>query len=76
MNTYLPISSFHGSLPVMKKTDWGKGVTRVKKTSIQLPDGVWKSIKIRAVEEGRNVQELVADALRDYLRRKGGSRAE
>ena len=60
----------------MRKTDWGRGVIGVKKTSLQLPEGIWKSVKIRAVEEGRNVQELVADALKDYLRKKGGSRAK
>jgi hypothetical protein len=60
----------------VKKTDWGRGVMAVKKTSLQLPEAIWKSVKIRAVEEGRNVQELVAEALKDYLRKKGGSRAK
>ena len=60
----------------MRKTNWGKGAVGVKKTSIQLPDAVWKAVKIRAVEENRNVQELVADALKDYLRKKGSSHAK
>ena len=57
----------------MKKTDWGKGVTGLKRTSFVLPEKIWKAIKIRALQEGRNTQELVAEALENYLKsRKEG----
>ncbi len=41
------------------------------KTSLTLPEEVWKAAKIRAVQEGRNLQEVVAEALRLYLKTKG-----
>lgn len=58
----------------MKRTDWGKGVTDVKRTSISLPDKLWRAVRTKAINEGRNAQELVAEALEDYLRKqkKGG----
>jgi hypothetical protein len=40
------------------------------KTSLGLPDDLWRATKIRAIEENRDAQDLVADALRDYLKRK------
>jgi hypothetical protein len=46
------------------------------KTSLMLPKPLWTSIKIRALQEERDAQDLVAEALADYLRRvkKGGDR--
>jgi hypothetical protein len=43
-----------------------------------LPDKLWRSVRIRAVHEGRNAQEVVAEALEDYLKRskKGGKKDE
>jgi hypothetical protein len=57
-----------------KATDW-KGV-RTTKTSVELPEATWKAAKIRALEEGRNLQEVIADALAEYLKKpsKGGKR--
>jgi predicted transcriptional regulator len=45
-----------------------------RRTSITLDDGLWRRIKIRAVNEGRDASQIVAEALEDYLRRvkKGG----
>jgi hypothetical protein len=63
----------------MKKTDWGAGAKDVRRTSLNLPVRTWKLLKILAVNDGRNAQELVAEALSQYLTRrakKGGSGAK
>jgi metal-responsive CopG/Arc/MetJ family transcriptional regulator len=59
----------------MRKTDWGRRAGNVKRTSIVLPETLWTRVKQRALHEKRNAQEIVADALEDYLRkaRKGGA---
>jgi metal-responsive CopG/Arc/MetJ family transcriptional regulator len=59
----------------MKRSDWGKGVS-IMRTTIQLPEDLWKAAKFLAVEERTNFQDVVAAALRDYLKRrkKGGRR--
>jgi hypothetical protein len=57
-------------LSVGRRTDFGKGVMTMK-TSLTLPEEVWKAAKIRAVQEGKNLQEVVAEALRVYLKTKG-----
>jgi plasmid stability protein len=46
------------------------------KTTMKLPEGIWKQIRIRAIEEGRDAQDVVADALTSYLSatKKGGAR--
>jgi len=40
------------------------------KTSLRLPEDIWQAARIRAIEERRDAQDLVADALRDYLKQK------
>jgi hypothetical protein len=40
----------------------------VKKTSLAIAEPLWRAVKIRAIEEGRDAQELVADALTRYLK--------
>ncbi len=57
----------------MRRSDWGKGVKTVK-TSIDIPEEVWRAAKIRSMDEKRNFQDVVADALREYVRKpkKGG----
>jgi hypothetical protein len=47
-------------------------IKRVK-TSLSLPEDLWKSARIRALQEGVDAQDLVARALEAYLR-KGGPR--
>jgi hypothetical protein len=42
------------------------------KTSLRFPVDLLKAAKIRAVESDMDLQDLVADALRLYLQRKGG----
>jgi hypothetical protein len=43
------------------------------KTSLKLPEALWKAARIRAIEMNLEAQELVAHALEQYLR-KGGVR--
>ena len=38
------------------------------KTSLSLPEVLWREAKIRAMDEKRNLQDVVADALRAYLK--------
>ena len=42
------------------------------KTSLRLPEKLWKRTKIRAIEMNLEAQELVARALEQYLK-KGGA---
>jgi predicted DNA-binding protein len=44
------------------------------KTSIKLPAGLWKRLRLRSIEEGRDAQDIVAELIEAYLRkpRKGG----
>jgi hypothetical protein len=37
------------------------------KTTMKLPETIWRATRIRAIEEGRDAQDLVADALTAYL---------
>ena len=43
------------------------------KTTMSLPEALWKATKIRAIEEGVDAQDIVAGALAHFLR-KGGAR--
>jgi hypothetical protein len=44
------------------------------KTSIKLPKALWRAATVRAIDEGRDLQDVVASALELYLKGKGGSR--
>ena len=61
----------------MKRSDWGEGVSTVR-TSIEIPEDLWTAAKVRAVHDKTNLQDVIAAALRDYLRRskKGGKKNE
>jgi hypothetical protein len=50
-------------------SDFGKGVRTVK-TSIEIPEDLWKAAKIRAIGEKKNFQDIVAMALRELLKRQ------
>lgn len=52
-----------------KKSDFEPGVTTMK-TSLALPGDLWRAAKIRAIQEDRNLQDVVAEALRQYLKSK------
>jgi hypothetical protein len=59
----------------MKASDWGEEV-RTMRTSIEIPEELWTAAKIRAVHDKTNLQDVIAAALRDYLKRpkKGGKK--
>jgi len=42
------------------------------KTSIRLPRELWKRAHVRAMDEGKDLQDVIAEALAAYL--KGGTR--
>jgi metal-responsive CopG/Arc/MetJ family transcriptional regulator len=55
---------------------YGKGVETVK-TSVELPEDLWRAAKILAMDEKKNLQEVIADALRNHLKaKKGGKKDE
>lgn len=58
-----------------RKADWPKAL-EIQKTNLGLPRRVWEGAKVQAMKENRTLQELVAEALEDYLRKvkKGGDR--
>jgi hypothetical protein len=47
---------------------FGKGVKNLK-TSIELPEDLWQEAKIRSMVERKNLQDIVAEALRSFLQR-------
>ena len=47
--------------------DAGSEEPRVK-TSLQVPEGLWKAIKVRAAEERRDFRSIVIAALEAYLK--------
>ena len=47
---------------------FGKGV-KTMKTSIELPEDLWQEAKIRSMVERKNLQDIVAEALRSFLQR-------
>jgi hypothetical protein len=51
--------------------------TEAVKTSLKLPKTLWREATIRAIDEGRDLQDVIADALAAYLKstpKHGGSR--
>ena len=43
------------------------GVVLDRRTTIYLSQDNWKALKLRSVEEGKNLSELVNDLVSDYL---------
>jgi len=41
------------------------------KTSFMIPEDILKAAKVKAVEEGISLGELIRNLLRDYLEKKG-----
>lgn len=58
----------------MRRSNW-KGV-KTTKTSIEIPEEIWRAAKIRAMDEKKNFQDIVAEALAEYLKKpkKGGTK--
>lgn len=40
------------------------------KATVKLPEEVWRRARIRAIEERRDFQDLVAEALEEYLAKR------
>ena len=59
-----------------QKHERRKGVVKMKRTSVLLPEELWKAVKIRSVREGRNFTALITDALQRYMKppKKGGGK--
>ena len=52
-----------------------KEVKKMKVTSMKIEPLLWREIRIRSIQEGRDTQDIVAEALRDYLKKtKKGAR--
>jgi hypothetical protein len=51
-------------------------VKAMKKFTCRIPEHTWEATKIRAIQERRDFQEIVDEALRLYLAKtkKGGTR--
>ncbi len=43
-----------------------------RKTTILLVEGLWWRVKEQAARERRDAQDVIADALEAYLKKKGG----
>jgi len=41
------------------------------KTSVDIPDDLWKTAKHLAVEENTDLRNVIIEALREYLKKKG-----
>jgi len=46
------------------------------KTSVEIPDNVWKAAKHRAIEEGTDLKGIIVRALEEYLKQKGLTKIE
>jgi len=40
------------------------------KTSVDIPDNLWKAAKILAVEENKDLRDVIVEALEEHLNRK------
>lgn len=40
------------------------------KTSVDIPDGLWKAAKILAVEENKDLRDVIIEALQEHLGKK------
>jgi hypothetical protein len=45
---------------------------KIRKTSIELPDALWRAAKIRAMDDHTDFKSVVIAALEAYLSKKGG----
>jgi predicted transcriptional regulator len=42
------------------------------KTSLDIPDDLWKAAKHLAVEEHKDLRDIIIEALKDHLKKKKG----
>jgi hypothetical protein len=58
----------------VKESELDKAEEERVKMTVMVPRSVWKRSKLRAVEEERDLRELVIDALERYLTVKKGEK--
>ena len=44
------------------------------KTSVDIPDALWKAAKILAVEESKDLRDVIVEALQQHLSKKAKAR--
>jgi hypothetical protein len=44
--------------------------SKVVRTTLTMPTALWRRAKVRAMDEGRDLRDVLLDALRAYLRRE------
>jgi uncharacterized protein (DUF4415 family) len=52
------------------EAETSEGLERMTKVTIRLPVDLVKTFKHMAIDEGRTFQELVAEAMREYLKQR------
>lgn len=55
----------------IKKQKGAPPADDIKKTSINFSASAWKKAKIYCVNEGTDLGQMIADAIEEYLRRRG-----
>jgi hypothetical protein len=48
----------------------------IVKTTVELPDALYRKLKSAAAEEGRSIKEILAEAVADRLRRGAGGESK
>jgi hypothetical protein len=71
----LEVGSRNIHTPVLDQRQEAK-MPEMRKTSLSLPESLWRRARIRAAQEDRGVQDVVADALTLYLKTKPVNRSE
>jgi hypothetical protein len=46
------------------------------KTTVDLPEALWRMAKVRAIEEGADLRRIIITALNHYLKRKATKQEE
>jgi len=64
--------AYKGIVQKEKATKREGGALRMKKTLVELPENLHKTLKHYAVEHDRQMKDVVAEALRRYLGFKEG----
>ncbi len=54
----------------MKKSSKAKRRVEMIKTTLRLPENVWREARIRALDERKDFQTVVAEALEAHLKTK------
>lgn len=54
-----------------KKSDDGR-TSDVKPMSLRVPISMWRDLQLRRIDEARDVNKIIIDAIAQYLERAGG----